>query len=202
MAQIVALRPQGCINSGAARGSTVKTNTNSLMQKTASSITVMTTKAITFNNGETLLPSDRKMTEPTHALPGTDERHSRLAFSSEAAPLNPILAEFNIADDPSAPTTVIEYEYDPSEDPESDEDEEEEVATEMTEQESNKDKDGGFLTAETQFRDVTAMSACKGDEGLVVQQVSDQKYASCFSGLKIATQGNDRDEGLDAMVLD
>ncbi|KAG9224327.1 hypothetical protein CCMSSC00406_0004826 [Pleurotus cornucopiae] len=173
------------------------------MQKTASSITVMTTKTITFNNGETLLPSDRKMTELTRALPGTDARHPGLAFSSEATPLNPIIAKFNITDDPSAPTTVIKYEYDPSEDSESDSDDEEEAVTAMTEQESNKDKDGGFLTAETHFRDAAAMNGCKGDEGFVDQRASDQKYASCFSGLKFATQGDDRDEGLDnAMALD
>ncbi|KAF9497886.1 hypothetical protein BDN71DRAFT_539027 [Pleurotus eryngii] len=171
------------------------------MQKTASSIIVMATKTMTFNNGETLLPSDRKMTEPTHVLPGTDKRHSRLAFPSEAAPLNPILAEFNITDDPGAPTTVIKYEYDPSEDSESDSDDEEEVGTAMREQESNKHEDGGFLSAETHFRDAAAMNGRKGDEGFVDQQASGQKYA--FSGLKFATQGNDRDEGLDnAMALD
>ncbi len=71
---------------------------------------MMATQTITFNDGQMLLPSDRAMADaqPSKFLPNTD--------GLSAAPLNPIVAEFGATDDPNAPTTVVEYKYDPSED--------------------------------------------------------------------------------------
>lgn len=157
----------------------------------------MATKNITFNNGQTLLPSDRKMTEPTHTLPDTDERDASPAFSPESvAPLNPGIAEFNIADDPSTPTTIVKYEYDPSEDCDvefdSDSDGEEEVALALAEQRCNKDKSGS-LSAGTHFRDADAMNGCKSDEGVARHQASVKRYSSP----RVSSLKDNRYEGTD-----
>ncbi|KAF4569402.1 hypothetical protein EYR36_009192 [Pleurotus pulmonarius] len=125
----------------------------------------MATEKITVSNAQTLLPSGQPMTGPTYILPGTDEEDASSPFSPESTgPLNPVIAEFNIADDPNAPTTVVKYEYDHSEDCDvdfdSDPDGEEETAPVLAEQRSRKNKGDGSLTAGTHFRvrDAAAMS--------------------------------------------
>lgn len=79
---------------------------------------MMASQTVSFNDGQMLLPSDRNMADvqPAKTLPSVDGTACALGLFTAPAPLNPVLAEFGITDDPNASTTVTEYKYDASED--------------------------------------------------------------------------------------
>ncbi|KDQ26325.1 hypothetical protein PLEOSDRAFT_169212 [Pleurotus ostreatus PC15] len=79
---------------------------------------MMASQTVSFNDGQMLLPSDRNMADvqPSNTLPSADGMACALGSFLAPAPLNPVLAEFGIADDLNALTTVTEYKYGASED--------------------------------------------------------------------------------------